>query len=187
MATRTLRPCNAALRAAAAVTLLLATVGTGCSPATSTDELPAGDDLSQADVPRADTPVAVTFASLYAGYFQACTQCHTPAGRYAGMETTLDFSTAQTAWTTLTTGKAAGLTGNVEACNNVHLLGATYETSLVVATIDETVRASFLATGQGQCDQAAVTDMTLKVAGQAAPSAAFLRDLKAWIDAGALQ
>jgi mono/diheme cytochrome c family protein len=184
MTIRTSRPRAAALRAVVAATLALAAAGTGCNTVTSTDELPGGD---VGDIPAADTPAVVTFQALYDGYFQNCVSCHTPAGpgRVTGTETTLDLSTVQTAYATLTQGTAAGLIGNVESCNGVPLLGSTYETSLVVATIDDAVRTGFLATGQGQCDQAAVTDMTLKVG--TAPSPAFLRDLKAWIDAGALQ
>jgi hypothetical protein len=186
MIVRTSRTRTAALRAVVAATLALAAAGTGCNMATSTDELPGGD---VGDIPLADTPAVVTFQALYDGYFQTCVSCHTPdgPGRVAGTETTLDLSTVQTAFATLTQGMAAGLIGNVESCNGVHLLGSTYETSLVVATIDDAVRTTFLATGQGQCDQAAVTDMTLKVEGQTPPSPAFLRDLKAWIDAGAPQ
>jgi len=181
--TRRTRSLFAARDAAAA--LALAAVAAACNPLASSD-VTGPSDNGPSDT-GTDAPAIPTFASLYEGYFALCTDCHSPSGpgRTSETEGSLDFSTIQSAYDSLTKGKASAMVGNPEACNGVAFLGATYEESLVVATIDEAVRASFLATGQGTCDTAAVTDMTLKVQDQAAPSPAFLRDLKAWIDAGA--
>lgn len=125
------------------------------------------------------------FQSLYAGYFQNCRSCHVPGawGSYAGIERTLDFSTIETAYTTLTGGRASGLVGNQEACNGVRFVGATYETSLVAAVLDENVRASFSDPDHPGCDADAISDMTVKVG--SAPSSSFLNALANWINSGA--
>ena len=120
------------------------------------------------------------FDRLYGSYLNQCANCHAPGamGRTPDTEKSLDFSTADTAFASLK-GAATGLQGNVTACNGVSFIGATYETSLLAAVLDENVRANFKS---GQCDQDAVTSMTNK-AGD--PPAGFLDELKAWIDSGA--
>lgn len=120
------------------------------------------------------------FYALYQAYFNTCARCHAPGamGRTPDIEKSLDFSTADTAYATLK-GRAQGLTGNVQACNNTPFIGQTYETSLLAAVLDGTVRAKFNA---GSCTSDEVTDMTVK-GGQ--PPAHFLENLKKWIDAGA--
>lgn len=124
------------------------------------------------------------FDPLYSGYFQKCRACHTPGawGSYVGIERTLDFSTVETAYTSLTTGTASGLDGNDAACNGVRLVGSSYETSLVAAVLDEDVRAAFFDAAHPGCDADSIPDMTVKVGED--PSGAFLQALRGWIDAG---
>ena len=126
--------------------------------------------------------VTANFSSLYSDYLSSCKQCHAPnaPGRTSDIETSLDFSTAATAYSTLS-GSAAGLSGNQQACNGVHFLVAGHpEQSLLVASLDATTRAAF---SSGSCNQDGVTDETVKAGG--APSDAFITALKQWITDGA--
>lgn len=125
------------------------------------------------------------FDSLYGGYFQRCRSCHVPGawGSYTGIERTLDFSDVESAYQSLKYGTASGLDGNDAACNGVRLVGASYETSLVAAVLDEGVRAGFSDPGHPGCDADAIPDMTLKVG--STPSGAFLGALRDWINSGA--
>ncbi len=125
------------------------------------------------------------FDPLYSDYFQTCRSCHMPGawGTHTGIERTLDFSTVETAYQTLTTGTASGLVGNDAACNGVRLVGSSYETSLVAAVLDENVHAAFNDPDHPGCDADAIQDMTVKVGFP--PSGAFLQALRDWIDAGA--
>lgn len=125
------------------------------------------------------------FDELYAGYLQKCRSCHVPGawGRFTGIERTLDFSTVDTAYQTLTQGTASGLDGNDAACNGVRLVGSSYQESLVAAVLDENVRAAFADPRHPGCDVDAIPDMTVKVG--SAPSPSFLQALKTWIDSGA--
>ncbi len=124
------------------------------------------------------------FDPLYSGYFQTCRSCHTPGawGAYTGIERTLDFSTVETAYTSITTGTASGLDGNDAACNGVRFIGPSYEESLLAAVLDENVRAAFSDAAHPGCDGDSIPDMTMKVG--SAPSGAFLQALRDWIDAG---
>lgn len=179
------RPRTIARRVATPVSIVLAAALSACNPLDAMDltggDVPVADGID--DTSPTDLPSA-RFQALYSGYLQVCRDCHRPGGpgRTSGTEQTLDLTTVRTAYDSITKGSASGMVGNVQACNGVPLIGSTYETSLLVATIDEDVRAAFQATGQGPCDEAAITDMTLKVE---APSPAFLADLRAWIDDGA--
>lgn len=140
-----------------------------------------------------DTGVAgVTFTALYDGYLVGCAVCHSldPAtgelngpGATSDTEASLDFSTRTTAYDTLVYGSATGLVGNQEACNAVAFIGGSYETSLLAAVVDEDVRFAFEAGSNGDCNVDSVSDMALKVG--STPDAAYLADLKAWIDDGA--
>lgn len=114
----------------------------------------------------------------------ACSSCHAPGapGRTADIEATQDWSTRNTAYTTLR-GNASGLVGNFAACNGVPLLGESAETSLLVASLDETVRADFSAPGNPDCDSDAVSDQTAKIGGPLPED--LLQELKDWIDSGA--
>lgn len=137
--------------------------------------------------PDAGGTVEATFTSLYGDYFAECKQCHAPGapGRTAGIETTLDFSTKATAYTTIKTGMAAGLTGNKADCNGVPFLAATPAKSLILAVLDQPTRQTIdLSPQHANCDVDTITDATVK-AGNKQPSAAFVSALKMWITAGA--
>ncbi len=127
---------------------------------------------------------ASAFDPLYNGYFNRCAYCHAPngPGRTSDIEKTLDFSTVETAYQTLTAGRASGLVGNQESCNGVAFVGPSYETSLVAAVLDEDVRSAFQAPGQPDCNVDAVSDMTVKVGSE--PSGSFLQALRDWIESG---
>jgi hypothetical protein len=123
------------------------------------------------------------FASIYENAtFQMCADCHAPGapGRTAGTEATQNWSSSSTAFTSLK-GKASGLVGNFAGCNGVPLVGATANTSLIVAVLDSSVRAGFSVSGYPACTGAAIVDETLRV-GAVSPAA--LRQLKEFIDAG---
>lgn len=129
---------------------------------------------------------AATFTSIYnSSEFQKCRDCHAPGapGRTAGIETTQNWSTKEAAYSSIKTGRAMGLIGNFEACNGVPLIGATAEQSLLVAALDEDVRADFMSASAAGCDGDAISDMTLKIGGPLSSST--LSRLKAWIAAGA--
>ena len=125
-----------------------------------------------------------SFTSLYDGYFQECLRCHTADGenRTSDTEKTLDFASRASAYTSITTGSASGLVGIQEGCNGASFVGSSVTTSLIVAVLDEDVRETFDDPGHADCDQTSISDMTLKVGSP--PDAAFLADLKAWIEAG---
>jgi hypothetical protein len=130
--------------------------------------------------------VEATFTSLYGDYFGNCKQCHSPAGpgRTSTIEKTLDFTSKATAYTTLKTGMATGLTGNQMGCNGVPFIGTTPAKSLVLAVLDQPTRQTIdLSPTYPNCDIDSITDATVKTAKQ--PSAAFVTALKTWITAGA--
>jgi len=85
---------------------------------------------------------------------------------------TLDFTSVDTAYSTISSGQASGLIGNQEACNGAYFVGTSPETSLIMAVLDEDIRAGFSLDGNPGCDGDAISDMTLKVG--YAPSDAFL-------------
>lgn len=128
-----------------------------------------------------------TFGSIYErleGSDAACSACHAPGapGRTADIEATQDWSTRDTAYTTLH-ADASGLIGNFSACNGVPLLGETAETSLLIASLDENVRMNFSAPGNPDCNADTVADQTAKIGGPL--PADLLQDLADWIDSGA--
>lgn len=125
------------------------------------------------------------FTTLYKSTsFQTCAGCHAPnaPGKTADTEATQDWSTRDTAYSSLK-GMASGLMGNFTGCNGVPFLGTTPETSLLVATLDDTVRQNFVLADHTDCNVDAISDMTLKIGGPLA--AADLDLLKEWISAGA--
>lgn len=126
------------------------------------------------------------FAELYqTSTFQMCKDCHTPGapGRTAGTEATQDWSSKESALRSLK-GKASGLVGNFAGCNGVALVGATANTSLIVAVFDPSVRASFSVAGTPACNGSAIADESLRV-GPIPPGT--LSDLKSLIDSGAFR
>jgi hypothetical protein len=142
-----------------------------------------GDTLDPLDpLANNDTP---TFTSIYqADEFQLCKGCHAPGapGRTEGIEATQDWSTRESARDTLR-GSASGLIGNFEGCNGVPLLGGSAEQSLLVASLDETVRANFSNPTFPDCTSDSISLQTLKIMREL--PAGLLRDLKDWIDGGA--
>ncbi|MEZ4327593.1 MAG: hypothetical protein R3B40_20400 [Polyangiales bacterium] len=130
-----------------------------------------------------DPPPPDPFGDLYASAtFQMCADCHSPTapGFVQGTETTQNWSSRGAAFTSLQ-GNAAGLEGNFAGCNGVPLVGDTAETSLIVAVLDPTVRASFSVAGFPDCTADAIADETLRVG---SVPAATLQALKDFIDDG---
>lgn len=158
----------------------LSLVACGTTPGTNTD---AGkQDQGGAD---SGTTIEAKFSSLYADYLQECKSCHTPTapGRTADTEKTLDFTSAATAFTTITTGSASGLIGNQKECNSVPFIQkGSPNKSLIVASFDADVRRLYDNTTTPKCNAAAISDMTLKAG---SPTPAFLTAFKQWVTDGA--
>ena len=125
------------------------------------------------------------FTSIYESEeFQTCSGCHAPGapGRVQGTETTQNWSTRDTAHSTLQRA-ASGLIGNNAGCNGVPFLGATAEQSLLVASLDEDVRAGYDNPSFPNCTPDAIADQTLKIGGPL--PTALLQQLKDWVNDGA--
>lgn len=125
------------------------------------------------------------FTAIYeTDEFRQCADCHAPGapGRVDGIETTQNWSTRDTAYSSLQ-GNAAGMIGNFAGCNGVPLVADTAEDSLLVAAFDEDVRASFEVAGFPDCTADAISDQTLKIMGPLPDG--LLQDLKDWVDSGA--
>ena len=142
------RPAPVPWRALAGSGLLLgAALALGCGE--TIDALESGD----------------TFGGIYdriEALPSTCSDCHTPDanGRTADIEATQDWSTRDTAYTTLH-GEASGLVGNFAGCNGVPFLGETAETSLLIASLDQGVRASFSAPGNPDCNADTIADQVV--------------------------
>ncbi len=123
------------------------------------------------------------FDGLYADSFSPCSGCHGPdaPGATEGTEATLDFTDADTAYEKIVHGVASGLVGNFDGCNGVPFVGASPELSLLVAVMDEDVRANFNHPDYPDCIPEAISDMTIKIGGEFSD----LDGLKAWIEDGA--
>ena len=150
--------------------------------------VPGGADSggrSDGGVDGGGVVVEAKLSSLYGDYLKECQRCHSPSGpgRTSDTEKTLDFSTAATAHATLTTGKAGGLKGNAAGCNDVPFVAAKAEQSLLLAVLDQDTRKSFDLALFANCDEAAISDMTVRVG--RAPSPAFVVALKKWLVDGA--
>jgi hypothetical protein len=145
--------------------------GLGCSD--TLDPLDEGGEGGDAD-----------FGSIYAELGPSCSECHAPGapGRTEGIEATQDWSTAASARRTLD-GNATGLIGNFSGCNGVPLLGASAGQSLLVASLDDDVRANFELADHPDCTGDAISNQNLKLSEPVSDSV--LQDLKDWIDAGA--
>lgn len=127
------------------------------------------------------------FDTTYTNYLSKCAGCHAPdaPGKGSDTEKNLDFTTAETARQTLSTGKAAGLVGNPAGCNGVpFVVAGKPEQSLIIAVLDQDARKLFDLPSHPNCDNDAITDMALKVGG--APEATDLAALKTWITSLAL-
>ncbi len=123
--------------------------------------------------------------SLYASStLQMCGDCHSPTapGFTQGTEATQDWSSAGAALSSLR-GNASGLEGNFAGCNGVPLIGATSSTSLLIAVLDPSVRATFSVPGFPECTADAIVDETLPSRVGSVPPA-LLQDLKDFIDEG---
>jgi len=126
-----------------------------------------------------------SFAQNLTQYVGAsCSECHAPGapGRTQGIEATQDWSTAANARRTLR-GDASGLIGNFAGCNGAPLLGASAEQSLLVASLDDDVRANFELADHPDCTGDAISNQNMKIGEPL--SGSVLQDLKDWIDAGA--
>lgn len=153
-------------------------LGGGGDGGDDVDMKAGGDDAGGGVMPK--------FSSLYGDYLGNCKQCHTPSapGRTSETEKTLDFTSAATAYTTLSTGKAMGLMGNHQGCNNMPFLTpGDPKKSLLFAVIDQPTRKAFDYPAIPDCDETAISDMTVKVG--TPPSDAFVLALKDWITGGA--
>ena len=125
------------------------------------------------------------FTALYnSGSFQQCSGCHAPdaAGFTDGTEASQNWSSRDTAYQGVQ-GTASGLLGNFEGCNGVPFIGQTPGDSLLVAALDETVRANFSLDGFPDCNADSISDMTLRIGGALSAEEATLLD--SWISAGA--
>ena len=124
------------------------------------------------------------FTQAYDSYLNKCSSCHAPGadGANTGTESSLDFSTVDTARATLR-GSAKGLTGNQAACNDVpFVVAGKPEQSLLMATLDADVRKNLDIAGKAGCDADGVSDMTIRVGG---PDADAISKLRTWIADGA--
>ena len=151
-----------------------------CGGLGGTDGGSGNGDMAQ------NVTVEPRLSSLYQNYLGSCKSCHAPGapGRTAMMEQTLDFTSATTAFTTLTTGKAAGLVGNQADCNTVpFVISGKPAQSLIVAVVDQPTRVAFDYPMAAKCDSSEITDETVKQG--FAPPDTFVAALKQWITDGA--
>lgn len=128
---------------------------------------------------------ATGFTKIYDDYFKDCASCHAPAaqGSQPGIETSLDFSTVDTAKATVM-GTAKGLVGNTKGCNGVSfVVSGNPAKSLILAALDEDTRKAFDDPAHPDCDGTSISAMDAKLGG-AAP-ATVIADLKQWITDGA--
>ena len=126
------------------------------------------------------------FTKLYDDHLNKCAVCHAPGagGFIAGTtEATLDFSSRDKAYSSITTGKASGLSGNVGGCNDVPFVGSSSGKSLIVAVLDEDVRAAYDNSSFPDCNGDSITDMSFRT-NPGVPDS-IVSGVKAWIDEGA--
>jgi hypothetical protein len=125
-----------------------------------------------------------TFTSIYEQIGSDCSECHAPGapGRTAGIESTQNWSTRASALSSLR-GDASGLIGNFAGCNGEPLLRSSADQSLLVASLDDDVRANFESPDNPDCNGDAVSDQNLKLGSPL--SGSVLQNLKDWVDSGA--
>lgn len=155
-----------------------------CSCTTTEGTPDGGGDDDDGEPDSGGGGVEATFTSLYADYLGGCDECHTPTapGRTSNIEQTLDFTSRATAYTSITTGMAAGLTGNFSGCNGVPFVGNAPSASLLLASLDGPTRTAFDLANFPDCDMDSISDETARSA--TAPSAEFIAALKDWLTAG---
>jgi hypothetical protein len=129
------------------------------------------------------TTGAGSFDTVYSTVLSKnCKGCHGPnqPGYSPGeTESSLDFTTADAAYTTLM-GKAAGLSGNSAACNGVSFVVAgNAGASLLMASIDSTTRRAFVS---GGCNKDTVAAMETR---GGTLSLAQVEAVRSWINGGA--
>jgi mono/diheme cytochrome c family protein len=132
-----------------------------------------------------DATGGATFTALYDDYLNKCGDCHSPDGDGdPRMERNLDFTTRDTAYTSITTKNAsmpASSTG--AACDGVAFVGTSSGNSLLLAVVDKDTRDAFDVSTHPGCNSGTIIDMNTW--GGTQPPAGFVSDLKAWLDAGA--
>jgi hypothetical protein len=126
---------------------------------------------------------AGSFDSVYTTVLaKNCKSCHGPSapGNNPGTtESSLDFTTADTAYATLK-GAAAGLTGNFSACNGVpFVVPGNAGASLLMASIDSTTRKAF---SSGGCNKDSVAAMESR---SGTLTAVQIEAVRSWINGGA--
>ncbi len=128
----------------------------------------------------------VTFSGLYDDHLTKCGNCHGPEGVAGGFrpgitEATLDFSTRDSAYRSITTGSASGLTGIQDPCNGVPFIGSTSGGSLLVASVDEAVRAAYDNPSAPDCNGDTISAMEMN---PGLIPEDVVQGLKSWIDDG---
>lgn len=120
---------------------------------------PAEEDLGP------DAGPEDSFTQVYNAIGERCAGCHAPGapGKAEGTEATQDWSSRDSALASLQ-GMASGLIGNFAGCNGVPFIGPTPESSLILAALDEDVRADF---SLDDCSGESVSDMQLKLGANA--------------------
>lgn len=130
-------------------------------------------------------PMVDDFTAIYnSASFQTCANCHAPGapGFVDGTEATQDWTDRETAYQSLQ-GMASGLIGNFMDCNGVPFIGETPETSLLLATFDDSIRTEFTLGDFPDCNTDTISDMTLKIGGPLSDEE--LQTLTRWLANGA--
>ena len=154
---------------------------TGCFGA---EEEEGAESAENEESTEEESDAPLTFATIYElDLVSECVDCHAPGadGFVDGVEATQNWSDIETAYASLQ-GTAPGLIGNFQGCNDVPLIGDSPETSLLVAVLDEDVRAEFSLPDYPDCNADGIADMSLKISGDV--DEVELEMLKAWISAG---
>ncbi|MEM9492573.1 MAG: hypothetical protein AAGC55_25720, partial [Myxococcota bacterium] len=148
--------------------------------------LPACEAVDELDDDGGVIGEEASFTTLYSrAPFSNCGGCHAPGapGFVEGeTESSLDWTTQETAYNSLQ-GVVSGLEAtNFAGCNGAPFIGDTPETSIIVATFDEDIRLNFELSGFPDCNSDAISDMTLVVGRLPDDSLTMLKD---WVTDGA--